>query len=174
MLKEIKEDIYRLLHPKLTFFLTSIGRDGRPNVMTCAWATPVSEDPPIIMVSISKESYTSTLIMETGEFNINIPHKDLIRALWITGRFSGRDTDKFQKAKLKILKAKKTSVPLIEGCIGYIECSLLKTVEAGECYAFFGDVLYASVDTEYFRKRLWTPQAELPLHLGGSKIVHIR
>jgi|GEM_PF-3037926 len=43
MLKQIKTDIYHLLHPKMAFLLTSISKKGKPNVMTCAWATPVSE-----------------------------------------------------------------------------------------------------------------------------------
>lgn len=43
MLKQIKSGIYQLLHPKTAFFLTSIGKDGKPNVMACAWAMPVSK-----------------------------------------------------------------------------------------------------------------------------------
>jgi len=42
MKKTITAEIYHLLHPKMVFFLTSIDKAGNPNVMTCAWATPVS------------------------------------------------------------------------------------------------------------------------------------
>lgn len=174
MLKEIKSDIYYLMHPKLTFFLTSISRDGRPNVMTCAWATPVSEEPPIMIVCVSKEAYTAKLIKETKEFGISIPTKELLNALWICGRSSGRDTDKFKQAKLKTLSARKIKPPLIDGCAGYIECRVKKVVEAGECYAFFGDVLSAYAREEYLHKGLWSEKAAIPLHLGGSRIVYFR
>ncbi|MBI4689273.1 MAG: hypothetical protein HY754_03250 [Nitrospirae bacterium] len=50
MLKQIKSDIYYLLHPKMAFFLTSISKKDKPNVMTCAWATPASEEPPIVVI----------------------------------------------------------------------------------------------------------------------------
>lgn len=174
MLKEIKSDIYHLMHPKLTFFLTSISRDGKPNVMTCAWATPVSEEPPIVIVCVSKEAYTAKLIKETKEFGISIPTKELLNALWICGRTSGRDTDKFKQANLKPVPARKIRPPVVDGCAGYIECRVRKVVEAGECYAFFGDVISAYAREEYLNKGLWSERAEIPLHLGGSRIVYFR
>ncbi len=174
MLKEIKSDIYHLLHPKITFFLTSIDKKGKPNVMTCAWATPVSDEPPIMVVCVSKESYTAELIRKTKEFVINIPSKKLLSELWICGKSSGRNTDKFKKAKLKTASAKKVKAPIINDCIGHLECKLWKTVDAGECYAFFGKVMHADADNKYFKKDVWTEEAEIPLHLGGSKMVYFR
>lgn len=174
MLKEIKTDIYHLLHPKMAFFLTSVGRDGKPNVMACAWATPVSEEPPIVVVCVAKESYTAELVLQTREFVLNIPAKKLLKALWICGKASGKDTDKFKKAGLKIINAKKVKAPLVDGCIGYIECKLWKAVDAGECYAFFGKVISAYADNKYLKKGLWAETAEIPLHLGGSRIVYFK
>ncbi|MFZ6006686.1 MAG: flavin reductase family protein [Nitrospirota bacterium] len=174
MLKEMKSDIYHLMHPKMAFFLTSIAKDGKPNVMACAWATPVSEEPPIVVVCVSKESYTAELIRQTKEFVINIPTKKLLKALWICGKTSGRDTDKFKKAGLKYSKAKSVKSPVIDECIGHIECKLWKAVDAGECYAFFGKVISAYADDKYMKKGLWSQKAEIPLHLGGSRIVYFK
>ncbi len=173
-MKEMKSDIYHLMHPKMAFFLTSIAKDGKPNVMACAWATPVSEEPPIVVVCVSKESYTAELIRQTKEFVINIPTKKLLKALWICGKTSGRDTDKFKKAGLKYSKAKSVKSPVIDECIGHIECKLWKTVDAGECYAFFGKVLSACADDKYMKKGLWSQKAEIPLHLGGAKMVYFK
>lgn len=174
MLKEIKSDIYHLMHPKMAFFLTSIAKDGKPNVMACAWATPVSEEPPIMIVCVSKESYTAELIKKTKEFVINIPTKKLLKALWICGKTSGRDMDKFKKAGLKYSKAKFVKSPVIDECIGYIECKLWKAIDAGECYAFFGKVTYAQADDRFFKKGVWTKAAEIPLHLSGAKMVYFK
>lgn len=174
MLREIRSNIYRLLHPKMVFFLTSISKDGKPNVMACAWATPVSEEPPIMIVCVSKESYTAELIKETKEFVINIPTKKLLKALWICGKTSGREVDKFEKSGLKYSNAKSVKAPLIDGCIGYIECKLWRTVEAGECCAFLGKVLHAEADDDYISKGLWKDSADIPLHLGGNRIVYFK
>lgn len=158
----------------MAFFLTSVSKDGRPNVMACAWGTPVSEEPPIVIVCVAKTAYTAELIQETKEFAINIPRKNLLKELWVCGKSSGRNTDKFKKAGLKTASAKKIKAPLVEGCAGHIECKLFKTVEAGECYAFFGSVLHAEVDEKVFKKGAWTEYAEIPLHLGGAKMVYFK
>ena len=174
MLKEITSDIYHLLHPKMAFFLTSADKKGKPNVMTCAWATPVSEEPPLVIVCVARESYTAELIKQTKEFVINIPTKKLLKALWVCGKTSGRDVDKFKKARLEGIGALRVKPPVVGGCIGYIECRLWKVVDAGECYAFFGKVLSAYGDDNYIEKGLWTKGAEIPLHMGGSRIVYFK
>jgi flavin reductase (DIM6/NTAB) family NADH-FMN oxidoreductase RutF len=174
MKKIISSDIYHLLHPKMTFLLTSISKDGKPNIMTCAWATPVSEEPPIVIVCLSKQHYTTKLIKQTKEFIINIPTKKMLKSLWICGKASGKDTDKFKKAELKTNPAKRVKVPIVSNCIGHIECRAWKIIEAGECYAFFGKVLSAYADTRYFKKGLWTEVAEIPFHLGGSRMVYFK
>lgn len=170
MLKEVKKEIYHLLHPKLTFFLTS--SDGeRDNVMACAWATPASDEPAIVIVCVSKESLTAGLIKRGGEFVINIPSRDLIDKLWICGRYSGREINKFEKAGLKKINSKKVRPPSIEGSIGIMECKLANTVDAGECYAFFGEVVYACADQKFFKRGSWTEQAAVPMHLSGKTMV---
>lgn len=174
MLKEIKSDIYHLLHPKMTFLLTSTSKDGKPNVMSCAWATPASGEPPVVIVCVAKSAYTVELIKQTREFVINIPTKQLLKALWICGKTSGRNSDKFKRAGLKITGAKMVKAPLIEGCAGYIECKLWKVVDAGECYAFFGKVLSAYADAGFFRNGAWTEETEIPFHLSGSRMVYFK
>jgi len=167
----LKENFYRLLHPKTVFLLTSAGKDGKHNVMSCAWATPASEEPPKVIVCVSKEHYTAELILQTEEFAINIPTKDMVKAIWICGSKSGRSVDKFKEAKLKTFKASKVSAPLIEGCVGFIECKVTETIDAGECYAFLADVIESMADERYFKKGIWTTD-NIPMHLGGRKIVY--
>ncbi|MFH1454368.1 MAG: flavin reductase family protein [Armatimonadota bacterium] len=173
-MKKIKDNIYHLLHPKLSVLITSIDKKGSPNVMSCAWTSPASEIPPIEIICIAKESYTAKLINETKQFVINIPSKKLLKAVWICGSHSGKDTDKFKKAGLKYKKGKFVKAPVIKGSVGYIECKLWKTVSAGECYVFFGKAVYASVDEKYFKKGGWIKSGELPLHLAGAKMVYAK
>ncbi|MCS7203449.1 MAG: flavin reductase family protein [Thermodesulfovibrio sp.] len=169
----LKENFYRLLHPKIVFLLTSISKEGKENVMACAWATPASEEPPKVIVCVAKENYTAELILETKEFVINIPTRNMLNEIWICGSKSGRHINKFDLAGLKKIKAEKVSAPLIEGCVGYIECKVTETVDAGECYAFLADVISCKVDKNYFKGGVWIPN-QIPMHLGGKKIVYFR
>jgi len=170
-MKILKEEFYRLLHPKVVFFLTSIGKDGRENVMSCAWASPASEEPPMVIVFVSKEHYTAELILETEEFAINIPSKIMEKAIWICGSKSGRKVDKFKETGLKKIKAQKISAPLIDGCAGFIECRLVQTIDAGECYGFLSEVVLSTVNEELFKNEMWIENT-IPMHLGGKKLVY--
>ncbi|MEM2732782.1 MAG: flavin reductase family protein, partial [Nitrososphaerota archaeon] len=117
---DVMEDFYKLLHPCMTVLIVSISREGKLNVMTCAWNMPVSEDPPLIAVAISNESYTNQLIKETGEFTVNIPDEKMLKALWICGSKSGREVDKFKLAKLTTTSSKKIAPPIINECVAHL------------------------------------------------------
>lgn len=170
-MKKVEHNFYRLLHPKVVFLLTSVGKDGRANVMSCAWATPASEEPPMVIVCVAKEHYTAELILETSEFVINVPNKNMEKIIWICGSKSGRNVDKFKEAGLRTFKGRNNQAPLIEGCIGYLECKVEKVIEAGECYAFLAHVQNCMVDERYFVRNLWINDS-VPMHLGGNKIVY--
>ncbi len=173
MFKEITQDRYHLLHPRMTVFVTSVDKNGKSNVMSCAWSSPVSEEPPIVMICLAKGAYTSSLIIQTEQFAVNIPTEKLLKEIFICGKSSGKETDKFEKAKLKMQKAKAIDVPVLSDCIGIIECKLMKRVEAGECYAFFGEVVHASVDEKYFNDGAWSSSAKIPYHVKDKEMAYI-
>ncbi len=165
----VEDDFYKLLHPKLTLLIVSIDENGKPNIMTCAWNMPVSEEPPLIAIAISPESYTHELILKTREFTINIPTIDMLKIIWTAGTRSGRKTDKIKLLNLKLIKSKTIKTPIINGCIGYLECKLNKVIEAGETSIIIGEVLAAYADKNAFKYGRWNiNKVKLPLHLGSK------
>lgn len=162
------DNFYKLLHPCITILIVSISRDGRPNVMTCAWNMPVSEDPPMMAVALGSESYTSQLIKESGEFTVNIPDERLLKALWICGTKSGRSVDKFNLTGLTPRPAKRVKAPIVAECVAHLECRLSSQLETGECTIFVGEVLEAYCEEELFRNGVWDiEKIALPMHMGG-------
>ncbi|MDH4101121.1 MAG: flavin reductase family protein [Nitrospirota bacterium] len=166
------EDRCRLLHPRAAFFITTADSDGKPNVMTCTWATPVSEEPPMLIVCIEKQHHTAELIRRSGEFGISIPSDTMVEQLVLCGTLSGHKDDKFAKAGLKQLPARYIKAPLIDDCIGWLECRVTDTVEAGECYAFVGKILSAAVDERFFQDGVWNAASRIPLHMKGGRMVY--
>jgi len=165
----VLDDFYKLLHPCVTVLVASSWND-RSNVMTCAWNMPVSEDPPLVAIALSRESYTNEIIRKSGDFTINIPDETLLNALWICGTRSGRKVDKARLAGLKLSPAKKVKSPIVEDCIGHLECKLDKFFEVGECTVFIGEVLEAYASREAFSQGIWNvKKIRLPLHLGGDR-----
>lgn len=165
---DVIDDFFKLLHPCIPLLVVSVSKDGKPNVMTCAWNMPVSEEPPTIALAIDRESYTNKLIKESREFTVNIPGDQLLDAIWICGTKSGREVDKFRLAKISPEPAKKVKPPIIRECVGHLECRLRDYIEVGECTLFIGEVLEAYALKDALAKGVWDiKRTRLPLHLGG-------
>ena len=139
---------YRLLYPMQTILVTCISKDGKPNVMTAVWATPVSFDPPYIAVCIGKTRYSHRLIKETKEFALNFPSAEMKDAVIICGSKSGKNTDKFKEANLTQLKARKIKTPLIKECLANIECKAVNEIDSGDHTIFVGEILAAQRNRE--------------------------
>jgi len=167
-LKKDVEVFYYLLHPRPVVLICSADNEGRPNVMACSWIMPVSEEPPMIALSLWRRGYTHQLIEARKEFTVNIPSADMVKAVWIAGSRSGRRTNKFAIAGLTTQPAKKVSVPIIEQCIGHLECKLVDFVKAGECNVYLAEVVAAYADEELLSNDLWNERANVLLHAGGK------
>ena len=165
---DVMDDFYKLLHPRPVVLVCSVSKDGKPNVMACSWVTPVSEEPPLIAIALWKGGYTHRLIEETGEFTVNIPSSKLLKAVWVAGTKTGKKVDKIKLTGLKISPAKKVKAPIIEDCIGHLECKLESSADAGECKVYLAKVLAAYADKNLFKKGVWTEKAEVLLHTGGK------
>lgn len=151
MYKELRHNFIYLLHPLPAFLITSISKLGRPNVMTASWIVPLSINPPLVVMSLRPERFTSQLIKETGEFAINIPPYELAEATLICGRVSGRDKDKFKLANLTPISGNKVKAPIIKECVAHIECNLEDVADfKGDHLLFIGRVVYSQVEEDKF------------------------
>jgi len=90
LLSSLAETKYMLDHGGL--LLASVGRDGRPNVMTIGWGLMGTLwARPVFVVAVRPSRYTHRLIEETGEFTVNVPRKGMEEIVEYCGTVSGRD-----------------------------------------------------------------------------------
>ncbi|MFX1283241.1 MAG: flavin reductase family protein [Promethearchaeota archaeon] len=157
-----------LLHPYNTCLITSKGKDEKINIMAVAWITPVSVKPPLIAMSIHPERYSYNLIIERGEFIINIPQYEQAQTVLFCGRYSGRDTDKFQKVPLTPEKAKRVKVPRIMECIAHLECKVVKTIELGDHVLVIGKIIEAYALSDCFNEVYNITKFRPCLHIGKN------
>jgi len=159
----------RLLNHGPAVLVTSFYR-GRPNVATIAWTMPLDSDPPRIALVIGEGNYSFECITKTGDFAINVPPVGLKKAVIGAGSVSGKRVDKFKKFGLTPIKARKITAPLIEECIGHLECRLIDPDLAGKYNLFLADVVAVSVTKGTFKER-WLVETEgvkTIHHLGGN------
>jgi len=107
---------------------------------------------PVITVGVAPSRYSYDLLTKgIDEFTVNIPSNKIKGAIDITGRYSGRNLDKFKKAGLEIIPGKRVKVPTIKDCILNYECKILhicKPSSLSSHFLFFGEILTAYVSKE--------------------------
>jgi len=141
---------------------------AKTNVMPVAYVMPLSFKPPLVGIAVHPSRHTHDMIRFSEEFAINVPGRSLIHHIQYLGSVSGKELDKFELTKLPTLKARKVGAPLIEGCIGYIECGLEDALRVGDHTLFVGRVVAASVDDEAFDETwLLADDDHKPLHYLG-------
>ena len=151
-----------VLYPVPAVMVTSVAKDGRPNIMTVAWTGTVCSEPPMLSISLRKATYSYGLIMESREFVVNIPSVRLIRTTDYCGVVSGRDVDKFSATGLTAGPSTAVKPPVIMECPINIECSVRQVLELGLHTMFVAEVMAVQVS-----EHLVSPSGRLALEKEG-------
>ena len=126
--------------------LISTSYEGKDNVMTAAWVNVVCMEPPQVAVAVRESRYTFELLQASGEFVVNLPSRDIWRAVDLCGMVSGREKDKFSLAGLTREQASEVSAPLVAECPLNIECRVSASLPLGSHTLFVGLVLAVHLD----------------------------
>lgn len=113
--------------------VTSVS-DGEPVGMTCQSFSSVSLEPPLVMFSPAKTSRAWPLMQRAGFFCVNIlsaGQSDLSNGMATKG------DEKFNGVSWTTAS---TGAPLLEGVLGYVDCTVHQVVEAGDHYIVIGRV----------------------------------
>lgn len=109
--------------------------------------------------------------MQTGKFVVCLPHASQVEMVKLLGSCSGHDVNKIEKFGIRTFSSGRFQMQVPEGCIGYIECEMFKTVEDDDVIVVFGRAVYAAVDEQAFSDRLMPERPEgKTLHHLGAKI----
>lgn len=120
--------------------LVSCGYEGKINVLTIAWTGILNTKPPMTYISVRPERYSYELIKQSGEFVINLPTQELVRAVDWCGVRSGRKYDKFLQCGLHAVKCELEQAPMIAECPVSIECKVRQITELGTHHMFMADI----------------------------------
>lgn len=127
--------------------------DGRPNIITVAWAGTVCTNPPMLGISVRPERYSYHMIKASGDFVVNLTTETLTRAADYCGVRSGRDVDKFKEMHLTPLPSREISAPGIAESPVNIECRARQIIPLGSHHLILADVAAVSVSEEYLDAR---------------------
>ncbi len=143
MKKEVKVPISRMLPCSVTFL--SVGTKNRQDAMTAS-AMFVSEDPPLLTVSVAKHIVSHDLIEQAGEFVLNVASTNQIKLARQIGFTHGDDVDKFERFGIQTGKARKVKAPSIKGSFAYLECKVITSLMAANYVVYLAEVVSSKVD----------------------------
>lgn len=118
-------------------YIIGVNNQGKNNVMTAAWVSQVSSNPPLISVAVSKRHYTTELLRASHSFSLSILSENQKEIALRCGTVSGRDVDKLERENIKKCEF---GNPIIEGAAGYISCVITDSFEVGDHVLFIGEV----------------------------------
>jgi flavin reductase (DIM6/NTAB) family NADH-FMN oxidoreductase RutF len=161
-------DARRLMSGAPVMLVTSSYR-GRHNALPIAYAMVLSTVPPLIGIAIHPQRHSYDVIRKTEEFAINIPTRELLHHVQYLGTLSGVDFDKLELTKMPSFRARKLDTILLEGCVGWIECSVQDAIEMGDHFLIVGRVVAVSADDDAFDGSWKLAEGDLkPLHYLGA------
>jgi flavin reductase (DIM6/NTAB) family NADH-FMN oxidoreductase RutF len=125
-------------------FWVSAEHDGERGIFTANWVSQASFDPPILMLSIERDSSTLPLIQASGRFVIGPFRSDQRELAGDLGRPKSRAGDKISAYSLEL-------TPMIGGgfaltdSLGALGCTVQAEVEAGDSIVLVAEVVEALV-----------------------------
>ena len=96
-----------MLNPTPVVIVSCGNATGEQDMITVAWTGTVNSEPPMISISIRPERYSHHIIMESGEFIVNLTDEKMCRAVDFCGVKSGKDLDKSLETGLHFEKTEK-------------------------------------------------------------------
>ena len=157
-------------YPRIPIVVTAQA-NGRKNAMVVARHTVVSTTPPNFGISISSESFTYQLIVNSKEFGVNfLPYEEaeLVDAI---GSSKGMEIDKFQRFNLAVVEPLKTAVPILKAAYAAYECQLVDDRVYGDHRLLVGKIVAVHWLQEAFTadETLDLDKANPVLYLGNER-----
>lgn len=151
--------------------LVSLGTFEKPNIITIAWTGIINSKPPMTYISVRPERYSHKLLLEKGEFVINLPSASLAKRVDLCGMKTGSKGDKFKICGFNKLKAENLSdCPVIYDCPVNLECKVTEVKKLGSHDMFFAEIVGITVDEELVddKGRVDLKKADLLAYLHGE------
>lgn len=152
-ISKITKSPFTSLYPVPAVLVTSAHENFTPNIITIAWTGTVNSVPPMVYVSIRPDRYSYKPILESGEYVINIPSADLVKAVDYCGMTSGATVDKFAATGLTAVPAQQVQAPLIKECPMNIECKVSQVIELGSHHMFIGEIVAVHISEEFLNEK---------------------
>lgn len=124
-----------IVSPRPIGWISTLGKDGVPNLSPFSYFNAVSAHPPMVMFAAngshaeggSKDSLQN--VRDTGEFVVNICSEELAAQMNDSSTAAPRSIDEFNVAGLTKAPSRIVKAPRVAEAPAHLECRLIKIVE---------------------------------------------
>lgn len=166
------EKINYLTPPSHIVLVSTVSKEGVPNVAPFGMFMIASSKPPMVALGISPKSDTYRNIIDTKEFVVGIPEIESLDKVYKAGDKVAPIVSEFEYAGLRAYSAAEVKANKIEECCVNIECTLNWIQEAGNHMIICGNVVCADMNEEIFDKANTNVELRTSLdcayHITGS------
>ena len=150
--------------------LVTCGTMEKPNILTIAWTGIVSTHPPVSYISVRPSRYSYPIIMEHGEFVINLPTSGMAKVVDLCGMKSGAKVNKARLCGLTLVPSDTVKAPTIAECPLSLECRVTEAKVFGSHTMFLAEITGVSVDDRFVdsKEKLNLQQAGLLAYAHGE------
>ena len=120
--------------------ISALGPDGAPIRITANSFNSVSIDPPLILFSLNRRSYSLQAFLASETFAVNVLREDQRE---ISELFAQASADKWTKVGYDIWD---TGCPILHDALAKFECRIRHTYEGGDHMIFVGEVIRFEYD----------------------------
>ena len=114
--------------------VTTLDKIGRPHFMTANSLTSVSLLPPLILISVGHERNSFEFLKESGRFGISILRSEQ-QAIALQSSLSEKNDCEVESVPYDL---DSHSMPMISGCLGFLECLVKNQHTYGDHSVFIG------------------------------------
>lgn len=131
-----------LVIPRAIAWVSSVSRDGIPNLSPFSYFTIASNHPPHVLFSTTGIKDSLVNARETGEFVVNIvdqPHAD---KMVVSSIDVPPEIDEFAWAELDQAPCLKVAAPRVASAPAHLECRTTQILPVGESFLVIGEVVH--------------------------------
>jgi flavin reductase (DIM6/NTAB) family NADH-FMN oxidoreductase RutF len=156
------------LIPMPITLVTVAGKNRVPDIVTVEWVSVSCYEPAYIGVSIEAGSYAHELLEENLEFVVNLVNEDLVHEAGFIRKTSGRNIDKFERARLTPQPAKTVKAPLVLEAPLSIECVVKEVLRLGTHDLYIGLAVASHVEESVLNAETTNIEKLRPITSSGG------
>ncbi|MCY4174211.1 MAG: flavin reductase family protein [Cyanobacteria bacterium MAG CAR3_bin_5] len=127
-------------------FICGVAEEEAVNGFTASWVTQGSFKPPLVVMGVRSDSTSHGMIQRTGRFSLNV--MEVGQQEVVARFFRPQAAVGGRLAEVPYRLGVVLGLPLLEDCLGGLECELVGHVAAGDHAVFVGEVKAAVLHRE--------------------------